>query len=411
MGSNLRDRVAHNTQRHHDAEPVNSPGAELAERSDTPAGLVPQRGGGLPAKLQYAKFLATAGMLPAQYRDRPGNILWAIEYGEMLGIPPMAAITGVHVIEGKPSASAGLISALVRRAGHKLRVSGDDRRATAEIIRADDPDFVYRVEWTLDRARQAGLTSKDVWKKYTAAMLKARAVTEVARDACEEALMGMHYTPEELGADVDSDGVPVRNAPPVVPVGVPAYEPAPFPPAAEAADEQPVSPENTTPPEVAHEPVDVTDAAPPNSGPQTEFPPVTSPGDDPPASTGLLNNIGRTIGKAGSYDDTMRKAIVSRMAGLPQPVASTRDLTATEARQVLQLLSGWESADVLAAQLEAVAAVVADQPPADPKSLPKPGTKAWHSANHPRLENGRIVRADVDMEGDCGICIEDAAGR
>lgn len=41
-------------------------------------------------------------------------------------------------------------------------------------------------------------------------MLKARAITEVARDACEEALMGMTYTPEEMGADVDEDGIPLR---------------------------------------------------------------------------------------------------------------------------------------------------------------------------------------------------------
>ena len=34
-------------------------------------------------------------------------------------------------------------------------------------------------------------------------MLKSRAITQCARDACEEALFGLHYTPEELGAEVD----------------------------------------------------------------------------------------------------------------------------------------------------------------------------------------------------------------
>jgi hypothetical protein len=33
-------------------------------------------------------------------------------------------------------------------------------------------------------------------------MLKARAISEVARDACQEALSGVIYTPEELGASV-----------------------------------------------------------------------------------------------------------------------------------------------------------------------------------------------------------------
>jgi hypothetical protein len=148
----------------------------------------------LPAKVQYAKELANSGLLPAAYRQRPANILWAIEYGDMLGLSPMAAITGIHVIEGKPTASAGLISALVRRAGHKLRVVGDATQATCQIIRADDPSFTFSVTWTLRKnaegspsAEDAGLLGKDVWKKYAASMLKARAITQCARDACEEA--------------------------------------------------------------------------------------------------------------------------------------------------------------------------------------------------------------------------------
>ena len=84
----------------------------------------------LPMKVSYARELANSGLLPAAYRRNPGNVLYAIEYGDMLGLSPMAAITGVHIIEGKPSASAGLISALVRRAGHKLRVSGNGKSAT-----------------------------------------------------------------------------------------------------------------------------------------------------------------------------------------------------------------------------------------------------------------------------------------
>lgn len=163
----------------------------------------------LPDKMNYARALAESGMLPAQYRKQPANLLYALEYADSLGLHPMAAITGVHVIEGKPSASAALISALVRRAGHKLRVRGDDQEAVAQIIRADDPDFTFEARWTMARAEQAGLTRKQVWKNYPAAMLKARAITEAARDACEEALSGMHHTPEELGANVDAEGNPL----------------------------------------------------------------------------------------------------------------------------------------------------------------------------------------------------------
>jgi hypothetical protein len=161
---------------------------------------------GIPAKLDYARALAKSGLLPKEYRDHPENVLYACEYGEMLGLPPMAAINGIHVIDGKPTASAALISALVRRAGHKLRVTGTDTQAVAQIVRADDPDFTFEAKWDLFRAKTAGLAGKGTWQKYPAAMLKARAITEVARDACEEALCGMHYTAEELGAEVDENG-------------------------------------------------------------------------------------------------------------------------------------------------------------------------------------------------------------
>lgn len=176
----------------------------------------------LPAKIEYARELANSGLLPDAYRRQPANVLYAVEYGDMLGLPPMAAITGIHIIEGKPTASAGLISALVRRAGHKLRVGydADKRMGWAEIVRSDDPTYTFRSEWDLERAVTAELcTIKDgkpfaldskgrskPWRKFFPSMTKARAITEVARDACEEALYGLHYTPEELGADVDGEG-------------------------------------------------------------------------------------------------------------------------------------------------------------------------------------------------------------
>jgi len=189
----------------------------------------------IPAKLAYARELANSGLLPGAYRKNPANVLWAVEYGDMLGLAPMAAMTGVHVIEGKPTASAGLISALVRRAGHKLRVRGDGRSATVQIVRADDPDFTFEVTWTLKRnaennpsAEEAGLLGKNIWKNYPASMLKSRAITQCARDACEEALFGLHYTPEELGAEVDEDGAvlaEVVDEPAQQPDGQPAAAP------------------------------------------------------------------------------------------------------------------------------------------------------------------------------------------
>lgn len=204
---------------------------DLATRTDAPVAHVPMT---LPEKMKYAEALASANLLPRAYQKQPGNVLLAMELGDAMGIPAIQAINDVHVIEGKPSASANLIGAMVRKAGHKLRVNGDDTYATAQVIRADDPDFTFEVTWTLDRAKTAGLlTGKGNWSKYPAAMLKARAITEVARSACPDALYGVTYTPEELGAVVTEDGDPVANPNPA-----PVRQQAQSAPSAPSAGEQ-----------------------------------------------------------------------------------------------------------------------------------------------------------------------------
>lgn len=165
----------------------------------------------LPEKMEWARAMASSNLLPRQYQNNPGNLLFAVEYADALGVSRINAITSIHVIEGKPSASADLIASMVRRAGHKLRVSGDDTYALAQLIRVDDPEFTYEARWDVAKARAAGLLGKSVWKAYPAAMLRSRAITEVARMGASDALLGVIYTPEELGAEVDEDGQVVHT--------------------------------------------------------------------------------------------------------------------------------------------------------------------------------------------------------
>lgn len=180
---------------------------------------------GLTERQQYIRMLAAAGnLLPSHLRGAgnvgdPGKAFLLAETGDMLGIHPMAAVTGVHIIEGKPSLSANLMTGLVRKAGHKLRVwvDGDLKAGTlaahAELIRSDDPDFTFKVTWSLDDAKAAGLypgKPSSNWQKYTRAMLKSRVTSEIVREGASDVLMGGNiYTPEELGATVDEQGDPI----------------------------------------------------------------------------------------------------------------------------------------------------------------------------------------------------------
>lgn len=157
----------------------------------------------LDAATDYARKLAASELLPKAYVGKPANVLLAVEFGRSLGLDPITAINMTHVVQGRPTASAQLVGALVRRAGHTLRVRGDASSATCKIIRSDDPEFEFTATWDMDRAKQAGVLSNPVWKSYPANMLKARAITECARDACPEVLAGLNYTADEANGPPD----------------------------------------------------------------------------------------------------------------------------------------------------------------------------------------------------------------
>lgn len=172
---------------------------------------------------RMAILLAKSNLLPTNYQKNPANVFVAIEYAKALNIAPMHAINSINVIKGKPTLSAGLMSALVRKHGCKLRVkvdgSGQQAVAHAKLIRPDD-DYEFVCTWDMERAKRAGVAGGVNWQKYPEAMLKARAISEVCREGADDFLQGFSYTPEEMGGnDVQVSSVTVS----------PIVEPSPAP--------------------------------------------------------------------------------------------------------------------------------------------------------------------------------------
>lgn len=180
--------------------------------------------GSLHAQMAYAEALSHASLLPDAYRGQPANVLLALAMGDALGLPAAEAINSINVIKGRPTMSADLIAALIRRAGHRMRIREEATpggpRVTVQIIRTDDPDFTFEVVWDRAKARQAGLTG-DNWRRYEGQMMRARAITECARQACSDVLHGVIYDPSEL-QDSDTPAAPSvrqvdRPAPAIAP--------------------------------------------------------------------------------------------------------------------------------------------------------------------------------------------------
>lgn len=149
--------------------------------------------------------LVKSGLLPQSVRT-PEAAVAIILKGRELGIPPMQALSHIHVISGKPTLSAELMLAMAMKAGHEVWVSEtSDKQCSIHGKRAGS-DREQSLTFTMGEAQQAGVTSNPTWKKYPAAMLRARAISAFLRMFAPDVLMGASYTPEELGANVDGDG-------------------------------------------------------------------------------------------------------------------------------------------------------------------------------------------------------------
>lgn len=153
--------------------------------------------GELPQIFRLATALVKAGdFLPRHIRTE-GALVAVILAGRELGIAPMASLRSIHLVEGRVTLAADTQLALMVRAGVTYQWLGDgsDGAARLKLVRPGQPEHVQT--WTLDMARTAGLLGKDNWKKYPAAMLRARCVSSAARAYMPDILAGV-FIPDEL---------------------------------------------------------------------------------------------------------------------------------------------------------------------------------------------------------------------
>ena len=112
-----------------------------------------------PSNMQEAEQLsvrlAQSALLPDGLRGKPGDVLVTLITGHELGLSPMQAIRGLHVVKGRAVMSADLAVALTKR-HHSCRyfrvVSSDDKAATYETLREGDPEPT-RMSFTAEQAR------------------------------------------------------------------------------------------------------------------------------------------------------------------------------------------------------------------------------------------------------------------
>ncbi len=118
-----------------------------------------------------------------------------IQAGQEMGIPPFAAMSGIHIIQGKPSVGAGLIASRIKSCGkYNYRiVQNDDKACSIDFFEGSEK--IGNSTFTIEDAKRAQTKNLD---KFPRNMLFARAISNGAKWYCPDAFNGPVYSDGEI---------------------------------------------------------------------------------------------------------------------------------------------------------------------------------------------------------------------
>lgn len=137
--------------------------------------------------------------------------------GSEIGLPPVASLAGIHIVQGKPVIGANAIASLIdSHPEYGYRIRNKHEKAAEECIIEffKNNESLGITSFTIIEAKHAGLTGKDNWNNYPSDMLFARAISRGARRFAPGIFAGAPvYTPDELGVEeeINNDEIIIEN--------------------------------------------------------------------------------------------------------------------------------------------------------------------------------------------------------
>lgn len=174
---------------------------------------------------RLAAMYANSASVPTAIRGDRASVFALITLGMQFNIPPILALSSIHIIKGKPCMSAAMIVAIIKGSRLCRRfvcIESTAKRSVWESVRLEADGTLgepVRLDFTIEEADQMGLLSKgrtaesaerNQWHLQPKTMLRWRAATALARMEWPDLLLGM-YSTEEMFDALDIDGPEVRT--------------------------------------------------------------------------------------------------------------------------------------------------------------------------------------------------------
>ncbi len=166
---------------------------------------------------RIANMMSKSDMVPKGYKDKPQDVLIAMEMGVSLGLGPLQAIQNIAVINGKPSLySDGMLSVCSGRPDFEnikeepvLDEAGKIVGYRCTVMRRNREPVTQT--FTIDDAKKANLWGKQgPWSSYPSRMMQMRARSFALRDSFADALGGVRCA-EEVQDYEERDITPEKN--------------------------------------------------------------------------------------------------------------------------------------------------------------------------------------------------------
>ena len=156
--------------------------------------------------MSIGKAFAESGMFPDI--KSAAQAIVKIQAGAELGIAPFAAMSGIHIIKGKPTIGAGIMASMVKASGkYNYRViEQTDKKCSIDFY--EGKELIGNSTFTIEEAKKAGTQNLE---RFPRNMLFARAMSNGVKWYTPDVFAGPVYVPEEMEFPTLPDAEPTKR--------------------------------------------------------------------------------------------------------------------------------------------------------------------------------------------------------